>query len=556
MATSSRFVASLRRTALSPRASPCIKRIRPVTQVRWTGSTSATSEPHQPDAKGTVKGGPAPAKAVKFTSEMYPEIQRNSKFTNLSEEHVKYFKDMLGSESAVVESFSKDASEDIEPYNSDWMRKYRGHAKLVLKPATTEEVSRILKYCNDNMLAVVPQGGNTGLVGGSVPVFDEIVINLQRMDKIRSFDEVSGILVADAGVILEVADNFLAEKKHIFPLDLGAKGSCQIGGNVATNAGGLRLLRYGSLHGNVLGIEAVLPDGTVIDDLLELRKNNTGYDIKQLFIGGEGTIGIITGISILCPQRSPAVNVAYFGLESFEHAQKAFRAAKNQLSEILSAFEMMDGRTQKLLNKATGKKLPLEGEHPFYCLIETSGSNTDHDSEKLQNFLENVMETEIVSDGVVAQDQTQMGELWSCREGVSEALGHWGGVYKYDLSLPIADMYDLVNDVRDRLTEVGLVGDDDSHPVVDAVGYGHMGDANLHLNVPVRRYDKEVEKQLEPYVYEWVQKKNGSISAEHGLGITKKPYIGYSRSDTMIKLMKQIKNLYDPNGIMNPYKYI
>lgn len=288
---------------------------------------------------------------------------------------------MLGSESAVVESFSKDASEDIEPYNSDWMRKYRGHAKLVLKPATTEEVSRILKYCNDNMLAVVPQGGNTGLVGGSVPVFDEIVINLQRMDKIRSFDEVSGILVADAGVILEVADNFLAEKKHIFPLDLGAKGSCQIGGNVATNAGGLRLLRYGSLHGNVLGIEAVLPDGTVIDDLLELRKNNTGYDIKQLFIGGEGTIGIITGISILCPQRSPAVNVAYFGLESFEHAQKAFRAAKNQLSEILSAFEMMDGRTQKLLNKATGKKLPLEGEHPFYCLIETSGSNTDHDSE-------------------------------------------------------------------------------------------------------------------------------------------------------------------------------
>jgi FAD/FMN-containing dehydrogenase len=281
----------------------------------------------------------------------------------------------------VLDGLSKDASQDIEPYNSDWMRKYRGQSKLVLKPGTTEEVSKILKYCNENMLAVVPQGGNTGLVGGSVPVFDEIVINLQRLDKIRSFDEVSGILVADAGVILEVADNFLAEKKHIFPLDLGAKGSCQIGGNVATNAGGLRLLRYGSLHGNVLGIEAVLPDGTVIDDLLTLRKNNTGYDLKQLFIGGEGTIGIITAISILCPQRSPAVNVAYFGLESYDHAQKAFRAAKNHLSEILSAFEMMDGRTQKLLRTAAGKKLPLEGDHPFYCLIETSGSNTDHDSE-------------------------------------------------------------------------------------------------------------------------------------------------------------------------------
>lgn len=261
------------------------------------------------------------------------------------------------------------------------MRKYRGHAKLVLKPQTTEEVSKILKYCNDNSLAVVPQGGNTGLVGGSVPVFDEIVVNLQRMNKIRSFDEVSGVLVADAGVILEVADNFLAEKGHIFPLDLGAKGSCQIGGNVAANAGGLRLLRYGSLHGNVLGIEAVLPNGTIVDDLCKLRKNNTGYDLKQLFIGGEGTLGIITGISIFTPQRSQAVNVAYFGLDSYDAVQNAFRQCKSKLSEILSAFEMMDGRSQYLFNKASGKKLPLEGEHPFYVLIETSGSNSEHDNE-------------------------------------------------------------------------------------------------------------------------------------------------------------------------------
>jgi FAD/FMN-containing dehydrogenase len=301
---------------------------------------------------------------------------------------VKYFQELLGTESAVIDGLSKDASEDIEPYNSDWMRKYRGHAKLVLRPGSTEEVSKILKYCNDNMLAVVPQGGNTGLVGGSVPVFDEIVINLQRMNEIRSFDEVSGVLVADAGVILEVADNFLAERNHIFPLDLGAKGSCQIGGNVAANAGGLRLLRYGSLHGNVLGIEAVLPDGTIVDDLSKLRKNNTGYDLKQLFIGGEGTIGIVTKISILCPQRSQAVNVAYFGLESYDHVQKFFKEAKSKLSEILSAFELMDGRTQKLLVKAAGKKLPLEGEHPFYCLIETSGSNTDHDSEVGNEFPE------------------------------------------------------------------------------------------------------------------------------------------------------------------------
>lgn len=162
------------------------------------------------------------------------------------------------------------------------------------------------------------------------------------------------------------------------------------------------------------------------------------------------------------------------------------------------------------------------------------------------------METEIVSDGVVASDQTQMAELWSCREGVPECLGHWGGVYKYDISLPIADMYDLVNDTRDRLAAAGLIGNDDSYPVVDVVGYGHMGDANIHLNAPVRRYDKEVEKQLEPFVYEWVQKKNGSISAEHGLGIAKKPYISYTRNETMVNLMKQIKDLYDPVSFPYP----
>ncbi|KAF2232398.1 hypothetical protein EV356DRAFT_252040 [Viridothelium virens] len=561
MASVSR-VASRLRPASNPRQiSHRITRIRPFAQRRWQAgqaeaTSSATSEPRQIDVDGGATKGPSPAKAIKFTSESYPDLKRDPKYAKISSEHVEYFKKLLGSESAVVDGVSQDASEDLEAFNSDWMRKYRGHAKLVVKPGNTEEVSKILKYCNDNMLAVVPQGGNTGLVGGSVPVFDEIVINLSRMNRIRSFDEVSGIFVADAGVILEVADNFLAEKKHIFPLDLGAKGSCQIGGNVATNAGGLRLLRYGSLHGNVLGIEAVLPNGTIVDDLSKLRKNNTGYDIKQLFIGGEGTIGIITGVSIQCAQRSPAINVAYFGLDSFEKVQTAFREAKGHLSEILSAFELMDGRSQNLVTKASGRKLPLEGEHPFHCLVETSGSNSDHDNEKLEAFLEHVMGEEIVSDGVVAQDQTQVLDLWGCREGIPECLGHWGGVYKYDLSIPINELYALVEETREKLTSAGLVGDSEQYPIVDVVGYGHMGDSNLHLNVPVRRYEKEVENQLEPFVFEWVSKRNGSISAEHGLGIAKKPFIRYSRSPTIIELMRQIKNLYDPNGIMNPYKYV
>ncbi|TGO69652.1 hypothetical protein BOTNAR_0008g00170 [Botryotinia narcissicola] len=552
MAVRSRIALAARRARVSPASSSCskIRSLRPLTQTRWQ-STASTE-----DTEGIAKGTTGTSKTIKFTSETYPDIKRDSRFAQISEENVKFFKDLLGKESAIIDGVTKDATDDLEPFNGDWMRKYRGHTSLVLKPGSTEEVSKILKYCNDNMLAVVPQGGNTGLVGGSVPVFDEIVINMSRMNQIRSFDEVSGTLVVDAGVVLEVADNYLAERKHIFPLDLGAKGSCHIGGNVATNAGGLRLLRYGSLHGNVLGIEAVLPDGTIVDDLSKLRKNNTGYDLKQLFIGGEGTIGIITGISIICPQRSNAINVAFFGLESFEKVQEAFKEAKGQLSEILSAFELMDSHSQDLVQRVTKNKRPLEGEYPFYCLIETSGSNSEHDQEKLNNFLEHVMEREIVSDGTLAENATQIKDLWSWREGIPECLGHWGGVYKYDLSIPLKELYQLVEDVREKITEARLIGDTEDHPVVGVVGYGHMGDSNLHLNVATRSYDKRVEKVLEPFVYEWISKRNGSISAEHGLGLAKKNYIGYSRSETMIGLMKGIKNLYDPNGIMNPYKYI
>jgi (R)-2-hydroxyglutarate---pyruvate transhydrogenase len=518
---------------------------------RGEGETGDTSEPHH---------------HITYTTDSYPSLKRDSKFAEITTDHVSFFKSALGDASAVIDGVTSNASNDLEAFNSDWMNKYRGHTRLVLKPKTTEEVSKVLKYCNDNMLAVVPQGGNSGLVGGSVPVFDEIVISTSRMNNIRSFDDVSGILVVDGGCILEVVDNHLAEHNHIFPLDLGAKGSCQIGGNVATNAGGLRLLRYGSLHGNVLGIEAVLPDGTIVDDLSKLRKNNTGYDLKQLFIGGEGTIGIITGVSIICPQRSKAVNVAYFGLQSFANVQKAFKEAKVKLGEILSAFELMDTQSQEFVHRVTGNKRPLEGEHPFYCLIETSGSNAEHDMEKLEKFLEHVMGEEIISDGVLAQDETQVKSLWAWREGITEALGHYGGTYKYDLSIPLPELYSLVEETRERLLSKGLIGEaeahennpdsDDAKPALGVVGYGHMGDSNLHLNVPVKLYTKEVEEALEPWVYEWIQKRNGSISAEHGLGLAKKKFVGYSRSETMVGLMKQIKQLYDPKGIMNPYKYI
>ncbi|TPX09068.1 uncharacterized protein E0L32_001670 [Thyridium curvatum] len=492
----------------------------------------------------------------KLTANNYPDLKRNPNFAQVTPEDVKFFQDLLGSASAVIDGVTADASDDLSPFNGDWMNKYRGQSRLLLKPATTEEVSKILKYCNDRKLAVVPQGGNTGLVGGSVPVFDEIILNLSRMNRIESFDERSGVLVADAGVILEVADQYLAERNHLFPLDLGAKGSCHIGGNIATNAGGLRLLRYGSLHGSVLGLEAVLPDGTVVDTLSTLRKNNTGYDLKQLFIGAEGTLGVITKAAVQCPARPKAVNVAYFGFESYEKMCEAFKEAKGRLSEILSAFELMDGRSQRLVGQATGNPLPIEGEYPFYGLVETHGSNGEHDMAKLEEFFEHIMGEGIVADGVLAQDETQFRALWAWREGITETLSHLGGTYKFDVSIPLSDLYRLVDDTLERMTRLGLVGDDDSFPVRTVVGYGHMGDANLHLNIAVRRYSKEVEEALEPWVYEWIKECRGSISAEHGLGLAKKQFIGYSQNDVVLGMMKQLKALYDPNGIMNPYKYI
>lgn len=484
---------------------------------------------------------------VKLTRESYPNITR-ANYAKLTDEHIAKFQSILSANQLVSDH------DELLNYNEDWMKKYRGESQLLLKPKSTQEVSQIIKYANEQNLAIVPQGGNTGLVGGSVPVFDEVILSLANLNKFRSFDRTSGILKVDAGVILENADNFLKEEGYIFPLDLGAKGSCHVGGVVATNAGGLRLLRYGSLHGSVLGLEVVLPNGEIVSSINALRKDNTGYDLKQLFIGSEGTLGVITGVSILCPPRPNSFNVAFLGLESYDKVKETFVKAKAELGEILSAFELMDNNCQVLAKHHLQTSHPLEDEHPFYVLIETSGSNNTHDMEKLEAFLENAFESEVISDGVIAQDETQLKTLWNWREQVPEASQVGGGVYKYDVSLPLDHLYELTNAARARLIEAGLLGE--GKPVIDAVGYGHVGDGNLHLNVAVRHYDKAVEKCLEPFVYEWVSDKNGSISAEHGLGFQKKNYIGYSKSDIEIQLIKQLKGIYDPKAILNPYKYV
>ncbi|KXN89882.1 D-lactate dehydrogenase [cytochrome] 2, mitochondrial [Leucoagaricus sp. SymC.cos] len=450
------------------------------------------------------------------------------------------------------------APDELDPFNNDWVGRFHGSSTTVLKPKTTKQVSEILKWCNERRIGVVPQGGNTGLVGGSVPVKDELILSLSNMNKVREFDPVSGILVADAGCILQALTDYVAPHSHIMPIDLGAKGSCQIGGNVSTNAGGLRLLRYGSLHGTVLGLEVVLPDGTILDQLGTLRKDNTGYDIKQLFIGAEGTLGIVTGVSILTPPAPQASNNVILALPSFQNVLPLYQTVKRQLSEILSAFEYIDRTAYDLAVKhGQGRALSdedIEGAECF-VLVETSGGKREHDEEKLGILLESLLEAKkpLINTGVLSQSPAQFSSLWALREGVTEALSKEGKPYKYDISVPLSSFKDVVDGTREHLRSKGLLHE---KAVKHVLGYGHVGDGNLHLNVVADSYLAEIQNALEPYIYEVVSSYRGSVSAEHGIGYQKTHALHYSKDNVSIALMKKIKNVFDPNGIMNPGKVL
>ncbi|KAK7064384.1 hypothetical protein R3P38DRAFT_3383000 [Favolaschia claudopus] len=488
-----------------------------------------------------------------------PRIRCRRLYSSVAASDIEHFKSILPPH-AILTTLSPSTlpSSEIDTYNNDWMGKYHGCATTVLKPKTTQQVSDIVRWCASREIPIVPQGGNTGLVGGSVPLQDELVLSLASMNSVRSFDAVSGILVADAGCILQSLTDYVAPHNHIMPVDLGAKGSCHIGGNVATNAGGLRLLRYGSLHGSVLGLEVVLPDGTILDQLTSLRKDNTGYDLKQLFIGAEGTLGIITAVSILTPPSPQASNNVILALPHFDNVLPLYRTVKRQLSEILSAFEFIDRTAYDLAVKhGQGRALSDDDVDGAACfvLVETSGGRREHDEEKLNDLLTTLLdaETPLITTGVLSQNPAQFSSLWALREGVTEAVSKEGKAYKYDISIPLASFKDVVDATRDRLRSKGLLGE---HAVKHVLGYGHVGDGNLHLNIVAAAYTQEIQDTLEPFVYELVASYRGSISAEHGIGAMKTHALHYSKNQVSIEWMKKIKALFDPKGIMNPGKPI
>ncbi|KAJ8971404.1 hypothetical protein NQ317_005520 [Molorchus minor] len=458
-------------------------------------------------------------------------------FAHLQKQHLYFFRDLLGEHRMISDTI------ELEKYNVDWFNNLRGCSSLVLKPKTTQEVSQILSFCNQENLAVSPQAGNTSVVGGSVPVFDEIILSTELMNKIISIDDTSGVVVCQAGCVLENLDTAVAEKGLMVPLDLGAKGSCQIGGNVSTNAGGLRLFRYGNMHGNVLGLEAVTADGNIIECLGTLKKDNTGYHLKHLFIGSEGTLGIITKVAIQCTTRPTCQNVAFLGAQNFRKVLKTFKLAKQDLGEILSAIEVMDSATMEFIGEKLNINSPI-GDYPFYLLLETSGSNTNHDSEKIFKFLEIALNSHFILNGTVAVEHAKINALWSVRERIPEGFNLCGHLFCYDVSLPVENYFILVDEMK---IHMGSLAD-------RVFGFGHLGDGNLHLQIETKEFSQQIKDHLEPYIFKRTAQFGGSISAEHGMGFLKAKYLNLARPPSTVNFMKDIKQMFDPKGILNPYK--
>ena len=502
-------------------------------------------------------------------------------FATLTDEDVAFFREVLEGSRAGDDktSFSSSSSKvrvdagSLATANEDWMKKYRGRSKVLLLPSTTGEVSRVLARCNARGLAVVPQGGNTGLVGGGVPVHDEVVVNLRNMRSVVSVDRSAGVVVTEAGVVLEDLESAANARGLTVPLDLGAKGKCQIGGNVSTNAGGLRLVRYGSLRGTVLGLEVVLADGRVLDLLRTLRKDNTGYDLKQLFIGAEGTLGLITKIALVAPPRPIATNVAFAGAPSFDAAVAAMRLAKQSLGGALSAFEFLDRASLELvLRELTGTKDPLpHAKSPFYVVVEVAETEKRAALAKarrrLAAFANDAKRRGFVTAFVVGANAKHASALWNLRERISLALKRAGATYKYDLSLPTETMYDVVEALRARVLRAKRKEESDEkktdssaffdYDTVSVMGYGHLGDGNLHLNVSSPGgYHAALLSLVEPFVYEWTAAAKGSVSAEHGVGAMKRDQLEYSKPSEAIEIMRGVKAMLDPKGILNPYKVL
>lgn len=457
--------------------------------------------------------------------------------------------------SALEHALGKDlvlSGEAVAPYCRDWHGDVTTGAVAVLRPRSTAEVAAAVKAAAALGLAIVPQGGNTGLVLGATPdaPATQVVLSLERMTAIRRLDPDDFSAVVEAGAILSEFKDRVEAAGLFFPLSLGAQGSCRIGGNVSTNAGGINVLRYGMTRELVLGLEVVLPDGTIFNALSTLRKDNRGIDLKQLFIGAEGTLGIVTAVSVKLSPKPEQVATALLGLGALEDAITLFRRARRDCCDLMSAFEFMPPLAFTLAQEAMPDLgMPITADCPAYVLMELSGSGLVDVESLMQRFLEGVLEDGLVADGVVAASKDQARRLWLFREGMNEGQAKRGVHLRTDLSVPLSRLADFVRDAERAVVE--------ACPDCICVSYGHVGDGNVHLNVlPPPELSRDA---IDALLYEAKKAINavldnyaGSISAEHGIGRLKRPDFDTRLGDVQRGLLAAIKQAIDPSFRMNP----
>jgi len=434
---------------------------------------------------------------------------------------------------------------DIEPrYLGDWMcRNDSAQPSALLLPRTTAEVSRALRICNELGCPVVAQGGRTGLAGGATPRDGWVVLSTERMRAVSSPDLASGTLIAEAGTSLQRVQEAADTVGLLFPLDIGSRGSCTIGGNIATNAGGNRVLRYGMMRELVLGIEAVLADGTVLTSMNTMLKNNSGYDLKQLFIGSEGTLGVITRAVLRLFPKPTSRQTALCAVSDYAQVLALLNLAKARLGSTLAAFEVMWSEFFRLATEVAGLRAPLPGGSYAYILIESQGTDAHSDSAQFEQFLEAAIQANALDDAVIARSGIESQAIWDLRDSSGEFQRTFWPYVGFDVSLPIGSTGRFITECSRRLTA--------AWPDVGCIFFGHLADSNIHICVRTATASEQPQERIDAIVYGCLGEFAGAVSAEHGIGLLKKDFLTLSRSPAEIALMRGLKQTLDPRNTLN-----
>lgn len=449
-------------------------------------------------------------------------------------------RELLGEDSVLPE----DA---LDAHAHDWSDAPPCRPLAVVRPRDTAAVSRLLAWCHAHHQPVIAHGGLTGLAGSATPLGGEIAVSFERMNRIERIDTDSGLVVLEAGAVLQTVQEACAAEGALFALDLGARGSCRIGGNLSTNAGGNRVIRYGVSRDLVLGLEAVLADGTILPMMHETVKNTTGYDLKHLFIGSEGTLGLITRAVLKLHPLPKDVHTALVAVDSFDAALRLLRHAQSRLSGQLSAFELMWHEYYHAA-LATGIHPPLDEGYPFYVLLDLQGGQPEADAARFAAMLESAMEDGLILDGTAAHSLTQTQTIWAVRDAIAHIMADHPPVLTYDIAVRRASIGQCAEAIRAALHR--------ENPALHPLFFGHVGDSNLHVVLTEAPADHQDQHRIDAALYGAVRQFHGAVSAEHGIGVVKKPWLAHSRSPQELALMRTLKATLDPHNILNPGKIL